>query len=121
MLVLKSPLLIWQIFYFQDVLVIYREYKVIDTYLHKEQTMANKQLGLPDEIRVDTQKLTEIGVESNMQVVTVDNYLVIVIDMTKDMGLSSTGKMRSVANTGGFQSLPGELKGNIWVGRKAIP
>jgi hypothetical protein len=44
---------------------------------------------------------------------------VLVIDLDRDLGPSSTGKMRAIANTGGFQPLPNGLRGNVYIGKKA--
>jgi hypothetical protein len=68
-------------------------------------------------MNINLENASEVG--ENVKVVKVDNLLVFVVDTNKDLGLSSTGKMRCVANTGGFTFLPGDLKGNIYIGKKA--
>ncbi len=70
------------------------------------------------QITIDTDKLVEITMGSNVKAMMDGSILILVIDTTKDLGVSSTGKMRACANTGGFQGLPGGLKGNIYVGKK---
>lgn len=70
------------------------------------------------QITIDTEKMAEVGIDANVKVTIVGTNLVLVIDTTKDLGLSSTGKMRAVANTGGFQTLPNGLKGNVYIGKK---
>ncbi len=69
------------------------------------------------EIKVDPAAMQEVG--DNVRATKVGNALVIVIDTTQEIGLSSTGKMMGLGSTGGFQALPGGLKGNIYVGRKS--
>lgn len=70
------------------------------------------------EITINTEKMQEVGFDSNVRAEMQGNLLVLVVDTTKDLGLSSTGKMRAVGNTGGFQALPGSLKGNVYIGKK---
>ncbi len=70
------------------------------------------------QITLDTDKMVEVGIDTNVRVSLVGTSLVLVIDTTKDLGLSSTGKMRAVANTGGFQTFPSGLKGNVYIGKK---
>ncbi len=67
---------------------------------------------------IDTDKMSEITMGSNVKAMMDGTTLILVIDTTKDLGVSSTGKMRACANTGGFQGLPGGLKGNVYVGKK---
>jgi hypothetical protein len=67
---------------------------------------------------IDTDKMSEITMGSNVKAMMEGTTLILVIDTTKDLGVSSTGKMRACANTGGFQGLPGGLKGNVYVGKK---
>jgi hypothetical protein len=68
-------------------------------------------------ITVDTDKMQMIG--ENLFASNVNGKLVIVADTTTEIGLSSSGKMVGIAQTGGFTVLPGNLKGNIYIGRKA--
>ncbi len=69
------------------------------------------------EIKVNPETMQEVG--DNVRAAKVGSALVIVIDTTQEIGLSSTGKMMGLGSTGGFQALPGGLKGNIYVGRKS--
>jgi hypothetical protein len=69
------------------------------------------------EIKVNPETMQEVG--DNVRAAKVGSALVIVIDTTQEIGLSSTGKMMGLGSTGGFQALPGGLKGNVYVGRKA--
>ncbi len=69
------------------------------------------------EIKVNPETMQEVG--DNVRATKVGSALVIVIDTTQEIGLSSTGKMMGLGSTGGFQALPGGLKGNIYVGRKS--
>jgi len=41
----------------------------------------------------------------NVEITVVGSTLTIKVDLTKDFGLSSTGKSRTVASTGGFTRL----------------
>ena len=45
-------------------------------------------------------------------------YIVIVIDPSVNLGPSSSGKMTGVANSSGFKEFPGDLIGNLYIGRK---
>jgi hypothetical protein len=67
-------------------------------------------------ITVDMKDTQLVG--ENIAVAKVDNKLVIVVDLTSEVGMSSTGKMMGIASTGGFAFFPGNLKGNIYIGRK---
>ena len=58
-------------------------------------------------------------VGDNIKASLVDNQLVLVIDITKNIGPSSSGKMIGYGSTGGFASLPGGFKGNVYIGKKA--
>jgi hypothetical protein len=71
---------------------------------------------MADQIVINTSALQDVG--DNVKAVQQGSLLVIVIDTTHDIGVSSTGKMIGKGSTGGFASLPGNLKGNIYVGRK---
>jgi hypothetical protein len=65
---------------------------------------------------VDTSKAQNLG--DGIQAVEVEGKLVLVIDPTKDFGVSTSGKMRACANSGGFTSAPFGLKLNLYAGRK---
>jgi hypothetical protein len=72
----------------------------------------------PETITVEAKNLTEAG--ENVRVGVVNNLLVVVVDLTKNLGPSSTGKMHGVGSTGGFQKLPVPgMKLNLYVGKKA--
>ena len=71
-------------------------------------------------IELDLEVMKEIGVDSNVRAVLSGDLLILVIDTTKDLGPSSTGKMNTVGNTSGFQLFPGSMKGNVYIGRKVI-
>lgn len=70
-------------------------------------------------LQIDENQLQEVGLGSNVKAVQIGNKLVLVIDLTQDLGLSSSGKMRAVGNTSGFQNMPGGLRGNVYIGKKA--
>ncbi len=67
-------------------------------------------------INVNTETMQEVG--ENIKATKQGNLLVLVIDTSVEIGESSSGKMMGNASTGGFTALPGNLKGNIYVGRK---
>ena len=67
-------------------------------------------------VTVETEKMKEIG--SNIKIINQGNLLILVIDTTKEIGVSSTGKMMGVASTGGFTLVPGEMKLNLYLGKK---
>ena len=56
------------------------------------------------------------AIGQNIKAVVEGKYLILVVDTTVDLGASKSGKMNAVAQTGGFTALPGELKGNIYIG-----
>lgn len=58
----------------------------------------------------------EIG--ENVLVLREAGKLIIVVDESKTIGLSSSGKMMGVASTGGFTAAGGELKINLYIGKK---
>lgn len=68
-------------------------------------------------ITIKPEDLSEVG--NNVAAGKFGNLLVFVVDTTREIGLSSTGKMMGLGSTGGFAPLPGGLKGNIYVGKKA--
>jgi hypothetical protein len=72
-------------------------------------------------ITIDPEKAQEWVIDSNVLVARVDQFLVLVVDTSKDLGESSSKKMRSIASTNGFQNLPGGLRGQIFIGRKPQP
>ncbi len=72
--------------------------------------MANK-------IEVDPATMQEVG--DNVKATKQGNLLILVVDTSQEIGLSSTGQMMGLGSTGGFQALPGGLKGNLYVGKKA--
>ena len=65
---------------------------------------------------IDTDNMRESG--ENILATVQDEKLILVIDLTQDIGPSSTGKMIGVASTGGFTTLSANLKGNIYIGKK---
>ena len=70
-------------------------------------------------ITIDVSEMQEVGNDSNVKATVDGDYLILIVDTTKDLGLSSSGKMRAVGNTGGFQQMPNGLRGNIYIGKKA--
>jgi len=72
---------------------------------------------LPATITIETKNARLVG--ENVHVAEEGNYLVLIVDLTKQIGLSSTGKMMGVASTQGFTVLSNSLKGNVYIGKKA--
>jgi len=68
-------------------------------------------------ISIALENMTEAG--ENIRVAKQDKYLILVIDTTVDLGPSINGKMRATGNSHGFTTLPGNLRGNIYIGKKA--
>lgn len=68
-------------------------------------------------MEINEKDLKDVG--SNLKAAKVGHLLVLVIDLDVTVGPSSSGKMMGVGKTdGGFAKLPGDVSGNIWVGRK---
>jgi hypothetical protein len=84
--------------------------EALKKYINRRKTMS---------ITIDVSKMQEIGIDSNVRAAVDGDYLILVIDTSKDLGLSSSGKMRAVGNTSGFQQMPNGLRGNVYVGKKA--
>jgi hypothetical protein len=70
-------------------------------------------------ITIDENNLTEVG-ENIMSTISKDSgVLVLVIDITKEIGESSSGKMMGIGSTGGFVPVPGtKAKMNLYIGTK---
>ena len=68
-------------------------------------------------IEIDTDKMSEVG--ENLLAAVESGKLILVLDTQYQGDLSSSGKMRTVASTSGFALLPGSLKGNVYIGKKA--
>lgn len=69
------------------------------------------------EIKINTESMTEVG--ENILTTKQGNLLIMVVDTTQEIGLSSTGKMMGIGSSGGFTGFPGGLKGNVFIGKKA--
>jgi len=68
-------------------------------------------------VEINEKELKEVG--NNLKATVVDGKLILVIDLSKEVGLSNSGKMMGVGTTvGGFAPLPGGVKGNVWIGKK---
>jgi len=68
-------------------------------------------------LTVNLSALEDVG--NNLKAALVDGKLILVIDANISFGYSSTGKMKGYGSTGGFASMPGGFKGNVYVGKKA--
>lgn len=68
-------------------------------------------------ITINPDTMQEVG--ENIHAARQGDLLILVIDTTQEIGLSQSGKMMGLASTGGFAPLPGGLKGNLYVGKKA--
>jgi hypothetical protein len=71
---------------------------------------------MPQTITINPDTMQEVG--DNVKAMQQGDLLVIVINTKREIGESSSGKMMGYGSTGGFAALPGNLKGNIYVGRK---
>jgi hypothetical protein len=69
------------------------------------------------DIKLNTETMQEVG--DNVKAAMQGDLLVIVVDSTKDLGPSSTGKTNLIGNSHGFTRLPGNMTGNITIGKKA--
>ena len=71
---------------------------------------------------IDLTAMQELGENLRGQLVEQagQTCLVLVIDPRATHGESSSGKMLTVASTGGFVALPAGLRGNIYIGRKKV-
>lgn len=69
------------------------------------------------DIVIKQSELVETG--QNIKATKQGTLLILVIDTSTEIGLSTSGKMMGVASTGGFTAIPGGLKGNIYIGKKA--
>lgn len=72
---------------------------------------------MTEKIEIDLNKLQDIG--NNVKATLHDELLILIIDPAQTIGLSSTGKMMGIASTNGFVMMPGGLKGNLYIGKKA--
>jgi hypothetical protein len=67
---------------------------------------------------MDTTNFTRLS--DNLLFKLDDKKLIIVVDLSQTIGLSSSGKMMGIASTGGFQAVPGTpAKLNLYLGKKA--
>lgn len=72
---------------------------------------------MAEQITIDLSNMQEVG--DNVRAAKQGSLLVIVVDTNQEIGPSSSGKMMGLGSTGGFQSFPGNLKGNLYIGKKA--
>jgi len=70
-------------------------------------------------ITINTELTNIVG--ENILATIVEGKLILIIDTTQEIGLSSTGKTMGVGSSSGFKPLPGNLTGNIYVGKKYRP
>jgi hypothetical protein len=68
-------------------------------------------------ITIDLNNMIVVG--GNVKATIVDGMLVIVVDPSIELGLSSKGDKIAVANTNGHQGFPGGLRGQVWLGKPA--
>ncbi len=72
---------------------------------------------MTEKIEIPSTNFQPVG--ENIQAVLQDGFLYLVIDTSKTIGLSTSGKMMGIASTGRFQTLPGGFKANMYIGKKA--
>ena len=66
-------------------------------------------------INIDESKLRQVG--RNIKAAEQGNLLVLVIDTTKALEPSKSGRMELLATTGGFAWVTDDLKANINIGK----
>ena len=66
-------------------------------------------------MKIDIDELADVG--DNIEAVLMGDKLVIVIDTTVELGLSTSGKMMATANSHMFKPFPGKLEGNLYIGK----
>ena len=69
-----------------------------------------------ENITIDTKDLSKIG--SNIEMVQQGNLLILVIDTSKELGMSKSGASMAIASTEGMMKLPEKKMLNVWYGRK---
>jgi hypothetical protein len=75
--------------------------------------MANKIITIKED------ELSEIGENVMSTVDKASNCLVLVIDLAREIGESSSGKMMGIGSSGGFITVPGtKAKMNLYIGKK---
>ena len=57
-------------------------------------------------------------VEENLYVIRINGTLILVMDENENIGLSASGKMQGIAQSGGFVSLGKGVKANVYVGKR---
>ena len=67
-------------------------------------------------ITLDIDMAERVG--ENVKCLRQDGKLFLLIDEGQEIGPSSSGKMMGVASTGGFTTIPGGLKLNLYLGKK---
>jgi len=76
----------------------------------------------PDTVTVDLGEMKYVGNNVSSIIIEDKHLLILVVDLHEETGLSNSGKMMGVANTGGFTKVPGtDLRINMYVGRKMAP
>ena len=68
-----------------------------------------------NQIVVDTDKLSDVG--ENIQSAIVDDKLVFVVDLKKDMGFTKSEKSIAIASSRGFRQFFDEMRYTLWVGK----
>ena len=70
-------------------------------------------------ITIDTDKAKLVA--ENLLVTEVEGKLILlIVDPTKSIGPSKSGKMIGICSTGGFTGLLNDIRGNIWIGRSSV-
>ncbi len=68
-------------------------------------------------LQIDETKLEYIS--RNVKSTVIGNKLVVVIDLSVSIGLSSTGKMEGIGSTSGFALVPStDAKMNLYIGKR---
>jgi len=72
-----------------------------------------------DKLIVNVDELVEVGSETNIRAAVVNDQLILVVDLTQNLGKTSSGVSVAYANSHGFNLLLNDgLRFNLWVGKK---
>lgn len=86
-------------------------------HLGEERNKERKREKMSDKITISMDETVKAG--NNVQGLLQGRYLILVIDTTVEIGPSASGKMIGIASTEGFQRMPGDYRGNFYLGKRA--
>jgi len=67
-------------------------------------------------LTINEAEATKIG--QNLRYLQLGDTLVLLVDTSKTVGESKSGKMMGIASTGGFVYVEGDMKLNMYLGKK---